>query len=182
VHSTRPVTSPHSRRTTLTLPHSGNSHFPAVPLQSTLQQLHWLYTQGTVHPRTGREGPEGEYMYSSTLSSTSALQGDGWSTPHRAGSGTPGTGSWVVPGPVWTVRKISTPPGFDSRTVQPGASRYTDWAIPVTYTFFHIYVYVYMYVCTYKVVQLKAKLQHTGTRSVVPLPVLSPRNSSATFV
>ena len=29
------------------------------------------------------------------------------------------------------VRKISTPPGFDPRTVQPIASRYTDYAIPV---------------------------------------------------
>ena len=28
------------------------------------------------------------------------------------------------------VRKISPPPGFDSQTVQPVASRYTDWAIP----------------------------------------------------
>jgi hypothetical protein len=28
------------------------------------------------------------------------------------------------------VRKISPPPGFDSRTVQPVASRYADWAIP----------------------------------------------------
>ena len=29
------------------------------------------------------------------------------------------------------VRKTSPPPpGFDSRTVQPVASRYTDWAIP----------------------------------------------------
>jgi hypothetical protein len=29
------------------------------------------------------------------------------------------------------VRKISPPPGFGPRTVQPVASRYTDWAIPV---------------------------------------------------
>ena len=29
-------------------------------------------------------------------------------------------------GRVW---KISPPPGFDPRTVQPVASRYTDWAI-----------------------------------------------------
>jgi hypothetical protein len=29
------------------------------------------------------------------------------------------------------VRKISPPPGFDPRTVQSVASRYTDWAIPV---------------------------------------------------
>ena len=28
------------------------------------------------------------------------------------------------------VRKISPPPGFDPSTVQPVASRYTDWAIP----------------------------------------------------
>jgi hypothetical protein len=28
------------------------------------------------------------------------------------------------------VRKISPPPGFDPRTVQPVASRYTDWDIP----------------------------------------------------
>ena len=30
-------------------------------------------------------------------------------------------------GQVWI---ISSPPGFDPRTVQPVASRYTDWAIP----------------------------------------------------
>jgi hypothetical protein len=30
-------------------------------------------------------------------------------------------------GRVW---KISPPSGFDPRTVQPVASRYTDWAIP----------------------------------------------------
>jgi len=29
----------------------------------------------------------------------------------------------------WQVRKISPTPGFDPRTVQPVASRYTDWAI-----------------------------------------------------
>jgi hypothetical protein len=28
------------------------------------------------------------------------------------------------------VRKISPPPGFDPRTVQPVVSRYTDWTIP----------------------------------------------------
>ena len=28
------------------------------------------------------------------------------------------------------LRKISPPPGFDPRTVQPVASRYTDWAMP----------------------------------------------------
>ena len=33
------------------------------------------------------------------------------------------------------VEKISPTPGFDPRTVQPVASRYTDWAIPVTQVF-----------------------------------------------
>ena len=36
--------------------------------------------KGKVLPRTGREGPEGEQMYSSTFPSTSALDGGGWST------------------------------------------------------------------------------------------------------
>ena len=33
--------------------------------------------KGTVHPRTGHEGPEGEYIYSSTLSLTLVLDGVG---------------------------------------------------------------------------------------------------------
>ena len=37
--------------------------------------------KGKVLPRTGHEDPKGEQMYSSTLPSTSALDGGGWSTP-----------------------------------------------------------------------------------------------------
>ena len=48
-----------------------------------------LRLQGKGHPRTGHEGPEGEQMYSSTLSLTSALDGGGLSTP-RPGRFTPG--------------------------------------------------------------------------------------------
>ena len=47
------------------------------------------WSKGKVHPRTGHEGPEGEYRYSSTLSLTSGLEGGGWSTP-RPGRFTPG--------------------------------------------------------------------------------------------
>jgi hypothetical protein len=47
----------------------------------------------------------------------------------------PGThfiGGWMDPrGRSGRVLKISPPPGFDPRTVQPVASRYTDWAIAV---------------------------------------------------
>jgi hypothetical protein len=34
-------------------------------------------SEGEVHPRTGHEGPEGEWMYSSTLPLTSALDAVG---------------------------------------------------------------------------------------------------------
>ena len=76
-------------------------------------------------------------MYSCTLSSTSALDEGRWSTP-RSGRFTPrerpGThciGGWVDPRAGLDVcGKARPPPGFDPRTVQPVASRYTDWAIP----------------------------------------------------
>ena len=45
--------------------------------------------KGNVLPRTGHECPEGKQMYSSTLPSTSALDGSGWSTP-RPGRFMPG--------------------------------------------------------------------------------------------
>jgi hypothetical protein len=87
-----------------------------------------------VHPRTGHKGPEGEYRYTSTLSLTSALDGGGWSMPHpshftsrketqypfyRRLGGPQGRSGRVL--------KISPPPGFDLRTVQPEASRYTNY-------------------------------------------------------
>jgi hypothetical protein len=34
-----------------------------------------------------------------------------------------------APGPGWTVAKNLTPTGIQSRTLQPVASRYTDWDI-----------------------------------------------------
>ena len=45
-----------------------------------------------VRPRTGYEGPEGDYRYRSTLSLTSALDGGEWLTPHL-GRFTPGKGT-----------------------------------------------------------------------------------------
>jgi hypothetical protein len=42
-----------------------------------------------LYPRTGDEGPEGEYRYSSTLSLTSELDGGGWLTQYP-GRFTPG--------------------------------------------------------------------------------------------
>jgi hypothetical protein len=67
-------------------------------------------------------------MYNSTLSLTSALDVvDGQSNapaalrPGKTRVGCTRSGQ---------VRNISPPPGFDPRTVQPVASRYTNWAIP----------------------------------------------------
>jgi hypothetical protein len=92
--------------------------------------------KGKVHPRTGHESPEGEQKYSCTLSLTSALDWDVWSTP-RPGRFTPVKETRYPlyrlgepQGRSGRVRKISPPPGFDPRTVQPIASRYTDYAIP----------------------------------------------------
>jgi hypothetical protein len=74
------------------------------------------------------------HVYSSTPSLTSTLDGSGWSTP-RPGRLTPGKDTVpIVQEAGWAqdrygrVRKISTLPGFDPRTVQPVASRYTVYA------------------------------------------------------
>ena len=86
----------------------------------------------TAHPKTGHEGPEGEYRYSSILSLTSAIYGSGWSTP-RPGRSTPRKATrYLLQEAGWDkgrsgrVKKISPPPGFDTQTVQPVASRYAD--------------------------------------------------------
>ena len=65
-------------------------------------------------------GPEGEQMYSSTLPSTSALDGGGWSAP-RPGRFTPGKDSvrivkeagWA-PEPVWAGAENLAPTGIRS--------------------------------------------------------------------
>jgi rRNA maturation protein Nop10 len=70
-------------------------------------------------------------MYSCTLLLTSALDGGEWSTPcpgrftPRERPGTHSTGGWAG---LWTgaEKLLPHPPGFDPRTVQPVASRYTD--------------------------------------------------------
>jgi len=48
--------------------------------------------------------------------------------PSRERPGTHFTGGWVGPRAGLDGRKISSPPGFDPRIVQPVFSRYTDWA------------------------------------------------------
>ena len=49
----------------------------------------------------------------------------------REKPGTHCTGGWVGPrAGLYRCGKFRHPPAFDPRTVQPVASRYTDWAIP----------------------------------------------------
>ena len=102
----------------------------------------YIKFRGKVHPIADQEGPEGEYMYSSNLILASALGGWSTSRPGRFAQGkvpvpTVYESVWD-PGPIWTGAENFAPPGFDPRTVQPVASRYTDWAIPA-----HVYVYMY---------------------------------------
>ena len=57
--------------------------------QRVVMLKHRVKVKGKDLPRIGHEGPEGEQLYSSTLPSTSALDGGWWSTP-RPGHFTPG--------------------------------------------------------------------------------------------
>jgi hypothetical protein len=92
---------------------------------------------GKVHPITCHEGTEREKRYSCTLSLISALDGKGWLTP-SPGALVPGMTGYPLHsrlgrprGRSGRVRKMSPPlPGFDCRTVQALASRYTDYATP----------------------------------------------------
>jgi len=89
-----------------------------------------------VHHRTSHEGPEGRSI--NTLSLTSELDGGGWSRsrPSRIPRGRtryPLHGRLCGPqSRSGRARKISPLPSFDPRTVQPLASRYTDWVIAAT--------------------------------------------------
>jgi hypothetical protein len=68
---------------------------------------------------------------------TTTLEGGEWSAP--AVLCPPGKTRYLLyrrlggpQGRSGQVQKISSPPGFDPRTVQPVVSRYTDWAIRPT--------------------------------------------------
>jgi hypothetical protein len=94
-----------------------------------------------VHPKRGHEGPEGEQWYSSTHSSTSALDGVGGqrhasaALPPGKRSGTHCIGGWMGP---WAgldgCGKSRPHRHLIPRTVQPVASRYIDWAIPARFS------------------------------------------------
>jgi hypothetical protein len=100
---------------------------------------HWHGTSALINFRlapssnvTGHEGLEGEYRYNSTLLWTSGAGGQ----RHAPAALPPGMTRHPLyrrlsgpQGRSGRMRKISPPQGFDPPTVQPVASRYTDWAI-----------------------------------------------------
>ena len=65
--------------------------------------------KGKGHPRTGHEGPEGEQMYSSTLPSTSALDG-GVGGQRHAPAALPQGKTWYPP-----YRRLGRPQGRPGR-------------------------------------------------------------------
>ena len=92
--------------------------------------------KGTVRPRRGHEDPKREQRYSSTLSLTTGLDGV-FGQRHVPAALPPGKTRYPLywrldgtQGRSGRVQKISTPPGFDLRTVHPVASRYTGCNTP----------------------------------------------------
>ena len=92
----------------------------------------YFYKQDKGRSLTCHAGTEGQYRC------TSAVGGCGWLTS-RPCRFAPGKDTRYPlyrslgrpPGRCGRVQKISPQPGFDPRTMQPIASRYCDWTIPV---------------------------------------------------
>ena len=126
-----------------------------------------------VHHIGDHEGPDVE-RYSSTLSLTSALDGVGGKR-HAPDTLTPGQTRYPVyrrmGGPqgrsrrVW---KISPPPGFDIRTVQPVASRYTDWPISATTFKSLLFIYKQNVFVTFALSRLWEYLKQGTNRILMP--------------
>jgi hypothetical protein len=102
---------------------------------------------GRFRPFIGHEARWGEYRYSSTLLLTSALEGGEGSASRPGRTLLPGKIRYPLykrlggpQGRSGQVQKISPPPGFDPRTVQPVGSSYTDYATRPT---IRMYVFIY---------------------------------------
>jgi hypothetical protein len=96
---------------------------------------YFLYLKYKVHRRTGYEGAEREYRYSTTLYLTSELDGVG-GKHHTSAAVTPGNAHYPLYNRVGglqcqsgQVRKILASPGFDPCNIQPVVSHNTIWAV-----------------------------------------------------
>ena len=107
--------------------------YVSVAVQFIFVNIHRMMSVGKwVLPITDHWGPEGESRYSPTLSWPLHLDGRGWPRPlyPRERPGIHCTEGWVGPRAGLDGCGKSRPPlGFYPRTVQPVASRYTDWAV-----------------------------------------------------
>jgi len=107
-------------------------HTRYIPAVNCGQHQTVIKGKSQFHARSGHEGPEGKYRYSSTLSLISALDWGGWSkpapaaSPPRNGPSTHFIGGCVGPRAGPDGCRKSHP----HRDSIPGPSRYTDWAIP----------------------------------------------------
>jgi len=110
-----------------------------VPLVQIVAKLDtacqvWSKGKGKVHTRTGHEGAEGKQRYS-TLSLTAAIEEEGCQR-HAPAALPPGMTRYSLyrwlGGPhcrSGQLRKISPPPEFDPRTIQPVPTCYTNYAV-----------------------------------------------------
>ena len=100
---------------------------------------------GKGHPRTGHEGPKGEYMYSSTLSLTSKLDGVGGQ--RQAPAALPPEKTRY---PLY--RRLGEPPSpYMYSGIQKVCYKYCNYSIKYIVTNFYVtlYVYVLIYCCHY---------------------------------
>ena len=67
------------------------------------------------------------------------------------------------------VRKISPPPGFDPRTVQPVASRYTDWAMKAKEDNWQLYTLFHVGIKNRRVLNFKLRPIYPGIEFTIPV-------------
>jgi hypothetical protein len=131
-----------------------------------------------VQPRPVHEGPEVEYRYSSALCLTWALDRVGGQR-HASIRSTAGKENrysfYSRLG--WPQGKTGRPPpGFDPRTVQPIASRYTDYAMPAHTVFLNSNIKSIVRLHRFTALHLLLLLSTLGNRIYVKNPLPMQRN------
>ena len=121
----------------------------------------------------GHEGPQGEQRYTSTLPSTSALDGGGWSTP-SSGRFTPGKDPVPIvqeagqaPGLVWTGAENLGPTGIRSPDGPARSQSLYRLRYPppyCIYIYICLFIYLFIYLYTYKLIRGRYSAVFIATR------------------